>query len=152
MSLRGHSPRLGVVLAGCVGFCVAAATAFGYAKLNVWRGYGENFQLGYIVGYLDGVNLAQRHDARAFLPTGGRPQYERWRAMVNEFYADPANAARPIPDAMGVVGAKMRDEMLERLRAPRGQPVPTPGRSPEDGAAAERVLPLSPSPHASPAP
>jgi hypothetical protein len=142
---------LAIVLAACAGFGVAAATAFGYAKLNVWREYGENFQLGYIVGYLDGVNLAQHHDERAFLPTGGRPQYERWRAMVNEFYADPANAARPIPDAMGFVGAKMREEMFQRLRARRGQLTPTPGRSPTDGAAAGGVLPLSPSPHASPA-
>jgi hypothetical protein len=133
MRLRGHAPRLGVVLAGCAGFCIAAATAFGYAKLNAWRDYGENFQLGYIVGYLDGVNLAQHHDERAIVPTGGRPQYARWRDMVNEFYADPANASRPIPDAMAVVGAKIREEVFEKWRLRREQPVPSP--SPHASAA-----------------
>jgi len=134
-----------IVLAGCAGFCVASVTAFGHAKLNVWREFGEKFQLGYIVGYLDGVNLAQHHDERAFVPTGGRPDYERWRDMVNAFYDDPKNEKLPIPNAMASVGATIQAELLQKWRERRKHPAPS--TSPDGNAASPTMRPAaSPSP------
>ena len=96
-------------------------TAFGYARLNVWRENGEKFQLGYVVGYIDGVQLCQRGDQRAMVPTGGRPDYERWRAFVNEYFEDPAHAKQGIPDAMKINGAKVTAEAHEEWGKQRAE-------------------------------
>ncbi len=124
------------------GLCMAAGAAYGYALLDAWRAYGENFQLGYVVGYLDAAQLAARHDKRAavMVGTSGPPQYERWRALVNDFFADPANAKRSVPDGMEAAANVFRAEFgkafNERLRAT--QPRPTPGAP---GAAAPTTTP-----------
>ena len=142
----GRRVWLMVVLAGCAGFCVASATAFGYAKLNAWRSFGEHFQLGYVVGYLDAVQLTKRHDPRALVPSEGQPAYERWRDMVNAFYADPANANRAVPDAMAAAGAQIQGEILESVRKRRARPAASP--NPDGQAATESPRPLSASPAA----
>jgi len=144
-------------LAACGGFCLASATALGGAKLKVWRDLGEEFQLGYVIGYLDAAGLAKRHDMRVYgVPSVGKANYERWRNMVNEFYADPAHANAQLPDAMGAVGKKLQEEMLQAGRE-RTTQRPLPGASP--AVAGERAVPgptsapgASPVPHVSAVP
>ena len=120
---------IAALLAWCAGFTIAGASAYGYALLDAWRGYGDNFQLGYIIGYLDAAALVKRHDMRVYVPTGGRPNFERWRDLVNAYYADPANAKRSIPDAMSAAGKQIGEEMMQayrkRLEA-RRSPAPSP--------------------------
>ena len=126
-------------LACGAGLCLVAAGVYGYAKLDAWRGYGENFQTGYIVGYLDAVALAKRHDNRLWVPSNFKPNFERWRKMVDEFYDDPANANRPVPDAMAVVGKKLQDEMLAEYEAARrAAAASSPAPSPEPPASPTR--------------
>lgn len=126
------------LLAWCAGFIMAGASAYGLAMLDAWRGYGDSFQLGYLVGYLDAAVLAKRHDMRVYVPTGGKPNFERWRTLVNEYFADPANAKRSIPDAMGAAGKQIAEEMMEkykkRIEARRRTPVPTPAPSSDSGS------------------
>jgi hypothetical protein len=117
------------------GFCMAAGTAWGTAKLDAWRGFGDKFQLGYVVGYLDAVALAKRHDARLWIPAGGRPDFERWRALVNDFYADPANAKRPLPDAMAAAGKILEREALQAYRERRKAAEASPGAAASGPAA-----------------
>jgi hypothetical protein len=131
-------------LAGCAGFCLASATAFAYAKLNVWRNRGESFQLGYIVGYLDAVSLAKRHDVRGFVPAQSRPRYDYWRQLVNEYFENPANAHRSVPDAMRAVGTRIQEEEIKHWQDQRWKKLqkqldaqPSPGAQvPAPGAAA----------------
>jgi hypothetical protein len=107
------------VVAWCAGFLVAAVTGHAYTKLNAWRAFGEQFQLGYVVGYIDAVKLAKFKDLRATIPTMGRARYKEWQDGVNEFYEDPANADRPVPDAMLEVGRELQDRILKAYRAQR---------------------------------
>ena len=140
-------------LAACGGFCLASATALGGVRLDVWRDFGEKFQIGYIIGYLDAASLAKRHDMRVLgIPTGGKANFERWRAMVNEFYVDPAHANARLSEAMGAVGKRLQEEMLKAGRERTAQR-PLPGASP--AVAGERAAPgptsapgASPVPHA----
>jgi len=122
---------LAVAAAAIGGFCLASVTAFGVTQFNIWQTNGEQFQLGYIVGYLDAVTLSQRKDRRAMLPTGGGKNFDRWLREVNAYFADPANAKRSVPDAMGFVGTKIRNEWMEdwarRTRQARPSPSPSPG-------------------------
>jgi hypothetical protein len=129
---------LTAVLAGCAGFCLATAAAYGYAKLDAWRTFGENFQLGYVVGYLDAVALNKRHDTRVWIPASAKPNYERWRAMVNDYFADPANAERPVPDGMAAAGKILQAEMVkeyqERAERLKSAPSPSPDAVPSGKA------------------
>jgi len=135
-------------LAGCGGFCLASATALGGVKFRTWCEFGEVFQLGYVVGYLDAVALAKRHDMRAYgVPSGGKVNYELWRDRVNEFYADPAHANAQVPDAMRAVGEKFQEEIL-KARAEARRPSPSPGASPA-GAEGRAVIGPAPAPGAS---
>ncbi len=121
-----------------MGFVLASGLVWGYAMLDAWRGFGDNFQLGYVVGYLDAVALAKRHDVRAWVPVYARPDYERWRKLMNEYFADPKNANRPLADGMGAAGKIFQDETLKALReraerarrspgpVPSGAPAPSP--------------------------
>ncbi|MCC6763771.1 MAG: hypothetical protein IT293_03830 [Deltaproteobacteria bacterium] len=119
-------------LAAFGGFCLAAASSFAALRYNIWKGYGEQFQLGYVVGYLDAVSLAQRKDSRLNVPTGGGKNFDRWVADINTFYADPANQNRSVPDAMFVIGSRIRDQMLQEWGLKRqGRPVPTRSAAPE---------------------
>ncbi len=110
----------------CGGFLMAATAASAYIRVDLWRSYGEYFQLGYVVGFLEGVALTRQGDPRiSYVPGGGRMQHERWRALVNEFYADPANAKRPLPDAMQAVGIKIFEERKKGWKS-----TPEPQQSP----------------------
>ncbi len=65
-----------------------------------------------------------------FIPVGGMPNFERWRGLVNDFYADPKNAKRPVPDAMAAAGKIVQDEVMkaytERVeRAKKATPAPS---------------------------
>lgn len=117
-------------LAVGAGLGLASVTAFGSTRMNIWRTYGEYFQLGYVVGYLDAVVLAQRHDVRAQVLGGGSRDFNRWVREVNAFYEDPKNAERPVPDAMHVVAMRMRDEWLQELARKKQQGKPSPSPSP----------------------
>jgi len=101
------------MLSFAAGLGLASATAWGYAKLNAWRAQGPQFQLGYVVGYLDGVEICKRRDARSMIPSSRRPEFERWRDGVNEYFADPSKADRQVPDAMKWFGDKVQKEQLE---------------------------------------
>ena len=113
-------------LAAFGGFCLANASAFAALRYNIWQSSGESFQLGYVIGYLDAVALAQRKDFRLQVPNLNGKKFDRWVRDVNEFYKDPANQARPVPDAIYEVGSKVRDEMLKNWGLQRmGKPTPT---------------------------
>lgn len=105
---------------------LATAMAWGYAMQDAWRGYGDNFQLGYVVGFLDAVSLEKRHDQRAWVPVYARPDYERWRKLMNEYFADPKNANRPIADGMAAAGKIQQEETLKALEQRRLSPSPAP--------------------------
>ncbi|MCC6849608.1 MAG: hypothetical protein IT294_13985 [Deltaproteobacteria bacterium] len=114
------------------GFCFAAASSFAALRYNIWNGYGHPFQLGYVIGYLDAVTMAQRKDQRLNVPTGGGKNFEKWVADINTFYADPANQNRTVPDAMFAIGSRIRDQMLLEWGLKRqGRPVPTQSAAPE---------------------
>ena len=118
-------------LAAVGGFCLASATAFGFARLNIWNAYGENFQLGYVVGYLDALGLVRRKDARTNIPTSNGKDFYRWVGGVNEFYENPANAQREVPDAMFEIGSRLQAELLKKLADRAQQPRPSPSPSAE---------------------
>jgi hypothetical protein len=119
-------------LAALGGFCLASATAFGAARYHVWRAYGANFQLGYVVGYLDALGLARRQDARTMIPTSAGKNFERWVREVNEFYENPANDKREVADAMFEVGSRIQAELLKGLAdsTRRSKPEPSPSAEP----------------------
>ena len=132
------------VCAWCAGFLAANATALAYTKLNAWRGYGETFQLGYVVGFMDAVALWKRKDSRGMtMPVEGRPNFEEIRGKVNAFFADPANQKHSIPDAMSVVGGEMT---LERLKQWHDREARTPNGAPSPGVSAGAQLGSQPSP------
>lgn len=125
-----------VALAWCAGLCTAAGAAHGFALLDAWQAYGEQFQLGYVVGYIDAVTLAKRHDQRVYaIPTGGMPKYELWRSRVNDFFADPANAKRSVPDAMAAAGKIFQDEFLKAWAEHKKKATPAPGAATPEPAA-----------------
>jgi len=107
------------MVACCVGFAVATMTAHAYTKLNAWQTHGAKFQLGYVVGYIDAVKLAKFKDTRATIPTAGRARHQDWLRRVNEFYENPANVERPVPDAMLVVGQQYQEEILRTYKERR---------------------------------
>lgn len=112
--------------AALAGFCFAAASSYAALRYNIWKGYGYQFQLGYVVGYLDAVTLAQRKDTRLNVPIGGDKNFDKWVAQINAFYEDPANQSRGLPDAMFQIGTRIRTQMLHDLGMKRqGRPVPT---------------------------
>jgi hypothetical protein len=119
-------------LAWCLGMCTAATLGWGYAMLDAWRGYGDQFQTGYIVGFFDAVTLAKRQDQRVWaVPAFSKPNYERWRGLVNDYFADPANAKRSVPDAMAAVGKEEQKRVMEEYKARRRAAMsPSPGSSP----------------------
>jgi hypothetical protein len=60
--------------------------------------------------------------------------FQIWVKGVNEFYEDPANAKRSVPDGMAAVGQKLRDrwlkewsEKLKKNREAAASPQPSPG-------------------------
>jgi hypothetical protein len=116
-------------LAWSAGFCMAAGVAFGTTMLDAWRGYGEYFQLGYVVGYIDAIKLQHLKDPRVMLPTSGTADFERWRKLVNEYFADPKNANRAVPDAMLAAGKIVSEEMKKEYRE-RMMASPVPSASP----------------------
>jgi hypothetical protein len=129
-------------LAWSVGFCMAAAVASAATtRLNAWRAFGEYFQLGYVVGYLDAVKLAYANDSRVMLPTSGMADFERWRTLVNEYFADPKNANRVVPDAMAEAGKVISAEAIQRLRERNAQAAISPSPSPSSASGAPAAHP-----------
>jgi hypothetical protein len=121
---------LAMAAAAIGGFCLASATTFGATQYNIWQTYGEEFQLGYIVGYLDAVRLSQLKDRRVMMLTSsGKTDYNRWLREVNAYFADPANTKRTVPDAMAFVGNKVRTEWLQEWTR-RMEAKPSPSASP----------------------
>jgi hypothetical protein len=113
-------------LATFAGFCLANATAFASLRYNIWRKSDQNFQLGYVIGYLDAVRLAGRKDPRMMVPVGNDKNYGKWVNDVNAFYANPANENRTVPDAIYEVGSAIRTKMLQEWGLKRqGRPVPS---------------------------
>ncbi len=118
-------------LAAFGGYCLASSSAFASLRYNVWLASGESFQLGYVIGYLDAVRLAQRKDLRMQVPAGNDKDYRRWVRAVNEFYSNPANETRSVPDAIYSVGSAVRAQMLREWGLKRqGRPVPSPSALP----------------------
>ncbi len=118
-------------LAACAGFCFAAASSTAALRYDIWKGYGYQFQLGYVVGYLDAVGMARRKDARLNVPTGRNKDFDKWVADINAFYDDPANQNRPVPDAMFEIGTRIRTKMIQEWGLRRqGRPVPTQTAAP----------------------
>lgn len=128
-----------MVLALCA-WLGGSATAWAYTKLNAWRGFGPDFQLGYVAGYLDGLKIGRATDIRGmYVTTGGRPNLEQWRADVNAFYEDPANAQKSIPDAVNAVAQKrreanMRKQVEKRAATPAPAPSPVAPAVPDSGS------------------
>lgn len=121
-------------LAWVAGFCMATSVAFGYMLLDAWRGMGADFQLGYVVGYLDAAKLQQRRDMRAWaIPTGKQISYERWRDLVNAYFEDPAHAKMSVPDAIAAIADNFREERTNAYAARRRlltSPSPAPSLTP----------------------
>ena len=115
------------VIAAAVAVLLATTTALSNTSVNIWRLYGDRFQLGYVVGYLEAVRLTQRRDQRTLIPAGGK-NFDRWVRDINAYLDDPANGDRTVPDAMGFVGAKIRQETMDgwNKRNSRGRPSPSP--------------------------
>jgi hypothetical protein len=105
------------MMAAVIGFGLASVPAFGILKSNTWVTSDERFRLGYVIGYLDAVQLAQRKDLRVQVPTGGGKNYDRWVRDVTSFYENPDNKGRPVADAMYEVGAAVRAEWLRDFAA-----------------------------------
>lgn len=118
-------------LAMFAGFCLANASAFASLRYNIWRASDENFQLGYVIGYLDAVRLAGRKDPRMMVPVGNDKNYAKWVRDVNAFYANPENEKRTVPDAIYEVGSAIRTKMLQEWGLKRqGRPVPSATANP----------------------
>src|SRR6266481_2663581 len=117
-------------LAWATGFCMAAGIASATTMLNAWREYGEYFQLGYVVGYIDAVKLENLKDRRTMIPTSGTADFEYWRKLVNEYFADPKNANRSVPDAMFAAGKIVSQNITRSLQERQQQsPSPSPAAS-----------------------
>jgi hypothetical protein len=113
------------------GFCLASATAFAALRYNIWQASSEQFQLGYVIGYLDAAALAQKRDSRARIAPGPGKNYDLWVKGVNAFYENPANQSRSVADAMADFGTKMREDLLrewgrKRMGLPPASPSPQP--------------------------
>jgi hypothetical protein len=119
------------LIAAVGGFCAASIPALAALRYNIWSQHGEQFQLGYVIGYIDAVRLAQRKDPRLQIPTTGGKDFDRWVRDVNAFYADPNNHAKAVPDAMYDVGIRIREEWMQNWRAQRlKKPAIVPSPSP----------------------
>ena len=116
--------------AALVAVLLATTTAVGDTTAKIWRLYGDRFQLGYVVGYLEAIRLSQRRDQRTLIPAGGK-KFDRWIRDINAYLDDPNNADRTVPDAIGFVGARIRQETLDawtnRNSRARPSPSPSPG-------------------------
>ena len=129
----------GLVIGVLLGTLVSGSAAFGYAMLNAWRDFGPDFQLGYVVGYFDGVTLGKRHDTRGYVSWLKIP-YERWRDEVNKYYQDETHKRDPLPTAMHEVYVRFVTEKYPeigrrwRMLMPRK---PGPAPTPAGGAASQ---------------
>src|SRR5258706_11530048 len=122
-------------VAWAAGFVMAAGIASAVTLRNAWQDLGEYFQLGYVVGYIDAVKLEHLKDRRTMIPTSGTADFEYWRKLVNEYFADPKDANPSVPDAMFAAGEN---------RTPQNHPHPQ-GR-PHESAAPSPAAPHPPPP------
>ncbi|SRR6266404_5719311 len=117
-------------VAWVAGFLMAEGIASAVTMLGAWRDLGEYFQLGYVVGYLDAVKLENLKDRRTMIPTSGTADFEYWRKLVNEYFADPKNANRSVPDAMFAAGKIVSQNITRSLQERQQQsPSPSPAAS-----------------------
>lgn len=116
------------VMATCLGFLLASVTTFAYTGGNIWKIQGPEFRLGYVIGYLDAVSLAQRKDIRSMVPVRGK-NFDRWVKGVDEFFANDANAGRTVPDGMYAVGEKIRQAWMLDWAQKTGRIAPSPSPS-----------------------
>src|SRR5437868_13124775 len=93
-----------IAMAWAAGFVMAEGIASAVTMFNAGKYLCEYLQLGYVVGYIDAVKLENQKDQRAMIPTSGTADFEYWRKLVNEYFADPKNANRSVPDAMYAAG------------------------------------------------
>src|SRR6267142_131832 len=121
-------------VAWAAGFVMAAGIASAVTLRNAWQDLGEYFQLGYVVGYIDAVKLEHLKDRRTMIPTSGTADFEYWRKLVNEYFADPKNANRSVPDAMYAAGQIVSENIRRSLRERMlPSPSPSPAISPPSG-------------------
>ncbi len=99
-------------LAAFGGFCIASATAFASLRYGYWKAAPPQFQLGYVIGYLDAAGLSRKGDFRLAVPITNNKDFSGWVRGVNEFYAKPENQNRSVADAIAAVGTAMRVELL----------------------------------------
>jgi len=117
-------------VAWVAGFLMAEGIASAVTLMSAWRDLGEYFQLGYVVGYIDAVKLENLKDRRTMIPTSGTADFEYWRKLVNEYFADPKNANRSVPDAMFAAGKIVTQDLTRSLRERQQQsPSPSPAAS-----------------------
>lgn len=117
-------------LAACAGFALAQAGAFAAMRANIWQQNGPEFRLGYVVGYLEAVTLAQRGDRRSRVPVAGK-NFDRYVRGIDEYFADGANADKSVPDAMAAVGDKIRRQWMDEWARKTGmKPSPSPSAGP----------------------
>ena len=99
-------------LAAFGGFCFASATAFASLRYGYWQAAPPQFQLGYVIGFLDAAGLSRRGDYRVAVPIMRGKDFSSWVRGVNEFYAKPENQKRSVADAISAVGTGIREELL----------------------------------------
>lgn len=116
------------VTAACLGFLLAGVTTFAYTRANIWLMQAPEFRLGYVIGYLDAVALAQRKDPRGMVQNSGK-DFDRWVKGVDDFFANGANADRTVPDGMYTVGQKIREQWLLDWARKTGEIKPSPSPS-----------------------
>ena len=119
------------MIAGIVGFLLASASAWATLRYNVWKQYGDMFQLGYVIGYFDAVDLMKKKDVRVQIPNLAGKDFRKWVKDVNAFYADPSHENQAVPEAIYAIGSRARDDMLRQWGLQRqGLTVPTPSPAP----------------------
>lgn len=101
----------GLVL-GVIG--ASAAGALAAMNKTHWERRNWHFQSGYMAGFVDAMRIIQgRHPdtslAREYtIPPAITP--DQWVERVNELYAEPANAERPLSQIIVVAGADFAAE------------------------------------------
>ncbi len=115
------------MLAAVGGFCLASASAFASLQFKMWDKSDPQFKTGYVIGYLDAVALMQQKDYHVGVPLHRGKNFDFWLKGLKSFYADPANQARSVPEAIYEIGSENRDEMLRNWGLQQmGRPTPHP--------------------------
>jgi len=99
---------LGVVAGLLTGAIGVAHSATGK---KAWERFGNMFQAGYIIGFLDCVRLAKGMDSRGYIATNyilsSRARPSDYQAWINEEYKKPEAAERTLPQMLVLAGHAM---------------------------------------------